>query len=229
MKLVCISGFSMAKLKKICDSTFETDKEVIICGKGASLSRIHEIDLKDKLICCLNSATLFVDKVDYLIITDMPRLKFLLEKEQNFEKIKNIIIPIQLHEFQRASEHTYLDALRLLGDKDVNVYTFHLNTQKIEDPETDQIDKIKFGPEMIMSTFHVALFWLTHVGFGKFKIFGVSKNSAYQEMFNKLGDVHSKGKNGEIILAPSSWFESNYNNGVKILDRQGIEYEFFNL
>lgn len=222
-----ISGFSVAKLKKISNSTFQTGKEVVICGKGASLSRIGEIDLEDKIICCLNSATLFVDRVDYLIVTDMPRLEFLLEKEQNFQKIKNIIMPIQLHEFQRVSNHTYLDALELLKDKDVNVYTFHLNTQNIEDPETDQIDKIKFGPEIIMSTFHVALFWLTHTGFDKFKIFGVGKSPVYQEVFNKLGDVHAIGKRGELLLTPPTWFENNYSNGVKILDRQGAEYDFF--
>jgi len=227
LNLACINGFSMAKLKKICDSTFQVDKEVVICGKGASLSRIHEIDLKDKLICCLNSATLFVDRVDYLIITDMPRLEFLLEKEQNFEKIKNIIMPIQLHEFQRASKHTYLDALGLLKDKDVNVYTFHLHTQYIKDPETDQIDKIKFGPETIMSTFHVALFWLTYVGFDRFKIFGISKDGTYQEAFNKLGDVHGRGERGELILTPPWWFPKNYDNGVKILNRQGAKYDFF--
>lgn len=217
----------MAVFKKISDSQFPIDKEVVVCGKGHSLIKVKDLPLEDKVVCCLNSAILFVDKVDYLVVTDWERLEVLLREETNFSKVKNILVPIQMHHCAQPSKYTYLDAMDKLKSYDLNVYTFHLVTQKIPNPDSNEIDFIELGPEPSMSSLSVSLHWLTNLGFKNFKIFGVSKNGVYEQKFEEIKDVGTPSPNNTSRKVPVQWFIDNYNNAIKILERQQCKFDFF--
>lgn len=228
MNLACINGFNMATLKKISDNSFPIHKEVVICGKGSSSAKIKDENLTDKLVCCLNSATLLVDSVDYLVITDWERFESLLTHEKDFSKIKNIIIPIQLREKTVPSpNYTYMDVLNKLDEYEINLYTFSLGDGKENQLASEQIDTFTFGPEQIHSTFHVSLFWLIKVGFKNFTMYGVSKNPEYAQLFkqikNETGGLYVGGKRVET---PEPWFTLNFNTGVEIMNRNGCNYKF---
>ena len=207
----------MARVKKIKDSKFETEKTVIICGKGESIEKIKNVDLGGKYVACLNSATVFVENVDFLFINDIEKLEMLFKLEQRLQKISNIIVPIQVHKDCKASEITYVEVLDLLKEYDMNLYTYCLYTQKMKNPDTDEIDFFQFGSEVIDSVFHTSLFWLTEVGFRNFEIYGVGTSQKYADVFVEAKDVANM---------PKSWHEKNYRKGVKILERNKCQYKF---
>jgi hypothetical protein len=215
----------MATLKKISDFDFDTEKEIFICGKGSSLSKIHNENLEDKIIVCLNSSSIFFPRVDFLFTTDIERFDSLFKLESEVEKIKNIVCPIQMHEFEVPSRFTYLDVFERLREHEANLFTFCLPSQKMTNPKDDRVDKFVFGPEPIYSTYTCSLFWLINAGFKKFKIFGVSTDGVYAEEFLKNGEFGKNTLGSKKI--PRSWFQANYNTGIKILRRNDCEFKIY--
>lgn len=215
----------MANLKKVSNSNFDTEKEVLICGKGSSLVKIFDEDLSDKIVVCLNSSSIFFEKVDFLFTTDIERFNSLFEVESNIQKVKNIVCPIQMHEFEVPSRFTYLDVFEKLQKQKVNLFTFCLQSQKMQKPDDDRIDKFTFGPEPMYSTYICSLFWLINAGFYKFKVFGVSTDGVYADEFIKNGEFGKNTRGTKQI--PRSWFVSNYNAGVKILKRNNCEFKIY--
>ena len=216
----------MSNIKKLSDSNFDTSRTVIICGKGQSITKIKEADLDNKYIACLNSATLFVDDVDFLFVTDIERLDTLLEVETNFSKIKNLISPIQVHRNERPSAVTYLDVAKKTQRYDLNLYTYCLQTQTMRNPKTEEIDKFTFGPEVMYSSFVCALFWLTNAGFRNFEMYGVGTNPKYAQKFIDNNDSGTLRKGIEGTNMSDTWFVANYNSGVSIMQRFDCNFKF---
>lgn len=214
----------MAKIKKICDSNFETEKTVIICGKGKTIEKVKTANKANKLIACINSSTIFVENVDFLFINDIERLESLLDIEENPQKIKNLIVPIQPHKNCGPSDVLYTDCVDRVEKLDINVYTYSLHTQRIKNPETEEIDKIRFGPEIIHSTFHTCLFWLIENGFRNFEIYGVSGQPQYADVYTNMTkkEVGVFGK-----PPPDHWFKANKEIGIRLLERSKCHYKFF--
>ena len=213
----------MAQFKKIQNSKFETDKIIIICGKGKTVEKVEKLDKNNKLIACLNSSTVFVENVDFLFINDQERLESLLKLEKNPEKVKNLILPIQPHKNFGPSNITYLDCVKTIETFDWNVYTYSLYTQNIKDPETEDIDKIRFGPETIHSTLHTSLFWLIESGFRKFEIYGVGNDSQYADVYNQ----NAKSEIGFYGKKQSeSWYKQNKSIAQQILERNNCQDNF---
>ncbi len=216
----------MANLKKIANSDFDLNKTVVICGKGETLSKVHSLDLSDKYVVCLNSATLLLDKVDFLVVTDIERFDSLMTLEKNFHKIRNMIVPIQLHELERPSRHTYKDILQRLGEYNIDLYTYCLQSQTMKDPDTTEIDKFRFGPEIMYSTFICSLFWLINAGFRNFETFGIGYNGTYLDKFVQNGEYgHLRDQHHGNKVIPKQWFEQNYMTGIRLLRRTGCAYK----
>ena len=216
----------MSNIKKLADSSFDTSKTVVICGKGESLTKIHDADLTDKYIACLNSATLFVDRADFLFVTDIERLDSLLKVETDFSKIKNLISPIQVHKNEKPSAVTYLDVAKKTKQYDLDIYTYCLQTQTMPDPPLDNIDKFKFGPEVMYSSFICSLFWLTHAGFRNFEMYGVGTNPKYAQKFIDNNDTGSLRKDKDLNPTPKEWFVVNCMTGISIMQRLGCSFKF---
>lgn len=214
----------MARVKKIEDSKFETGKTVVICGKGESVEKVKNANLAGKYVACLNSATVFVENVDFLFVNDIEKLEILLGLEQSIEKILNITVPIQIHKNYSASKITYVEVLDLLKEYDMNLYTYCLHTQRMKNPETDEIDFFRFGPEAIQSVFHTSLFWLIEAGFRNFEIYGVGTSQKYSDVFVKANDFGYIS--GTMKNLPKSWHETNYQKGIQILKRNKCQYKF---
>ena len=229
MNLAYINGFNVVTLKKISDNSFPIHKEVVICGKGFTSTKIKDSNLTDKIVCCLNSATLLVDSVDYLFMTDWERFVSLLKNEKNFSKIRNIVIPVQLQERCEPSlRFTYRDVVSSLRKYNINLYTFSLpeHPRQIKIP-SEKTDTFVLGPDKIHSTFHISLLWLIKAGFKNFTMYGISKNPEYAQLFKQLKD-ESGGQfvNGRRVKTPESWFTVNFAAGVEIMDRNGCNYKF---
>ncbi len=203
-------------IKRIEEHNFDLEKKIILCGKGETAPFAKSAVDNNSYVACLNTSAKLFSKVNFLFFNDVETVHKIENTEEKFEKIENIIIPIQLHSKEVISNITFEDICKNLDSYNLGIYTYRLHTQKIKNPQ-NEVDCFKFGPEPIYSTYHSALFWLTTCGFRKFEIYGVSKTGKYDSLFKKNNDTGNQRN--------STWYDINYRIGLSILNRNNCEYE----
>ena len=203
-------------ISRIREHKFDLEKKVILCGKGETASLApHAVD-NNCYVACLNTTANLFSKVDFLFFNDIETLYKIENTKEKFEKIENIVIPIQLHSKERVSNLTFKDVVEKLNSYNLGIYTYRLHTQNIKNPQ-GETDCFGFGPEPIYSTYHSALYWLTTCGFNTFEIYGVSKTGKYDVLFEKNNDAGNKRN--------LTWYNTNYRIGLSILHRNNCKYE----
>lgn len=205
----------MSQVLKSSELSLDLNKEVVVIGKGPSSSLVLDHDTSNSYVASLNSSCVILDKViDFLFFNDFVTIENILKHDYDLNKIKNIVCPIQLHANERVSKYTYTDVLHELHKYQINIFTYRLQTQKINSPSST--DSMFFN---CYSTAISAFYWLTHIGFKKFNIFGISKSNEYNNIFKSKKDC---GLNRE-----NAWYVNNFKYSVNILKNKSCSYNFF--
>ena len=184
---------------KLDPSKYNIKKCVTICGKGRTSSSVKV----SGYLACLNTAANLFNSVDFLFINDIETVEKI-----EWDLVKNLIIPLQLHSECYPSKFTYHDVT-----VDANVFTHKLFTQNIPVLSMGTDD---FCLGKVWSTYQTALLWLIYIGFRKFNIYGVDRTGKYHEKFVKSNDVGN--------LRQKSWYDINYDYGKKILEHFDCDY-----
>lgn len=213
----------MTRLNKISNSHFDTDKPVILCGKGPSIGKLEDFVLSHSAdnfyFCSINTAYKLMPRADFLCFSDIPVLEELDKSPDDYLKIKNFVCPIVLREHARGGVYESDKTFQLVLDKtkDLNgsvyTYTFFTQSRHVEIDKSSQDD---FYINWVASSYQGALYWLIQAGFRKFEIFGVSQRSEYHQTFvndNDCGDKRS-----------DSFYKGNFYLGVDIMNKHQCEY-----
>lgn len=209
----------MINLVKYSPEQFDYDleKTIILTGKGITSLKSSEAGKDDNCyVACVNTSAILHQKVDFLFFNDIEPIYELSDLyDYDFENIDNFISPIQLHRNSKVSDVTFRNVKCFLESKTTaNLYTHRLFTQSINSPS--EVDDLFFGN--LTSTLHVAINWLCHVGFRKFKIYGSDLSGEYAPVF-----IHKKSVGNKM---PKQWFQQNMKITKRILKKFDCDYDF---
>jgi len=194
----------MAKFKRKYDTDFNVDKPVVICAKGPSFDVFQEFYFPDCYIAAVTTTVNHIKvPVDFLFFNDIEAYKQ-IEKE-SFNNVSNVICPISLHEDTEPSSEYTSSYIKLdLEDKDLNIFTHRLYTQKIEPKiNKEEQDAFMAGVATPHSTVDTALSWFSSLGFYKFILFGVSEKPEYSDKFGKK-------KEKAFVEREAEWYKQNF-------------------
>ena len=204
-----------ARFNKIKNYSNIENKRAVILGKGLSLEQYAYNKEKD-IVFSLNTAASSLDVIDFLVLNDIETINKFVESG-NIKKVKNIILPIQLHKNENVSSILCTDVLDIICEEDISLYTYRLFTQRNKEIlSNDSFDKFGFKYSRILSTLHVASQWSIMAGFKNIQVYGCSRSPEYFEIFEKNDDCGN--------LRPRSWYAKNYNILLNILNDSKIEY-----
>lgn len=206
----------MSKFGRIADvkSKYDTNKEILLTGKGPSLSLLNENSHVGKYVACINeSATLF-EKVDFNFFNDSDLILNFKDHNYSFSKIENLIVPMQPHVRRGPTKYTCNDLIKDYAQYDMTIYTHKLFTQNMKIENAGVLfDDMSFGA--VASTYQIALNWLISVGFRKFHIYGITRHGGYQEQY--------KGPKP----ASDGHYKHNYQLGLNILNKHNCTYTIY--
>ena len=210
----------MAKLNKVCNSSFDLERGVIIYGKGNFDPKIIDKSRRPYIASLNTGATLHEDEIDFLFLNDIDTIHQVQKAPFDFNNINNIISPIQPHYCMKPHpDYTYNNILDIFEQIDITVYTFRLHSQKTEIYiDLNKQDNYRFGK--ITTVYHTALYWLLLAGFTRFDICGVSERGEYQEEFVKERIAFEKGlveRHAPVKTPDSLFYTRNYKAGIDIL------------
>ena len=218
----------MTQLNKISNSNFDTDKPVILCGKGPSLDRLGDFlqsnNSNDFYFCSINTAYKLMPQVDFLSFSDIMVLEELDKRPDDYLKIKNFVCPIVLREAYtrddgkgdvRESDKTFQFVLDKTTHLNGRVYTYTFFTQNRQ-VEVDKFSQDNFYINWVVSSYQTTLLWLIEAGFRKFEIFGVSQRREYHKTFVEDNDCGNRRKN-EV-------YRSNIYLGLDIMNKHQCKY-----
>jgi hypothetical protein len=209
-----------ARFNKIKNYSNIENKRAVILGKGISLEQYTYNKEKD-IVFSLNTAALCLDVIDFLVLNDIETINKFVESG-NIKKVKNIILPIQLHKNETVSSILCTDVLDIICEKDITLYTYKLFTQRNKEIlSNDSFDKFGFKYSRILSTLHVASQWSIMAGFKNIQVYGCSMSPEYSEVFEKNDDCGN--------LRSRHWYVQNYNILLNILNDSKIEYNIHSL
>lgn len=182
-------------VKRLLPDSYDRSKPIALIGKGPSC-RYVEAD-ENVYTCCLNTSGRMTNKIDFQFVGDYYIYEQFLQIPNYFDKVDNLVIPLQFNLENRGNALAY-DLIKDTLPKHIKVYNFTFNFHPYE--ETEEVRKYS-----VVSSGETAVAWLLDEGFTKFVTTGIDPyapdNVRHQvfEMNNEGNWRHPNAPKGMLV------------------------------